>query len=1500
MLAVGLSPVEVVQYVKDLKIVDNSLVESNFTISCINSPSNVTVAAPQNQLNKLSAYLNKKGVFVRQLRVTLGYHSPQMRQISAEYVQSLGSLETGSKLTKTRMVSSVTGNFLEADLATKATYWDQNMVSQVNFTGAASRCLSRSTQQVTQTRLDQSHLDDLVVSGVVEIGPHPALKAPIRQILDIHGRSKEVFYISALSRDNPAKDTFLNACGRLYCENVPLDAELLTSWCRTSSAAPKVLTQLPKYSFDHSVLYWEESHRSRALRLQKHAYNKFLGIPVGDEAPFDARWRLILRAEEQPWIKDHVINGANVYPGSGMVVMALEASKQLLCEKPPGAFVLEDVEFIAPILLSDAPAGTEVEISLVQSKADKGSSRYQFRIVTWRRDETCEEVCHGSISADYGKLASEVESGEGSEVSSRIFMEYENAEKTCNRTLDDFYPLLKAKCKADFGPAFRRLEQVCVNDGGHAIAVLSPYEDDCIVHPAVLDAVFQAGPAAEGGNRLLTMVPRRVRKIWISASGIGHKCSDREVIHAQGKLPTRRTVLSSISVLRQPSRLVALKVADFEYTVISEGTETVEQGGEVKHLAAHLVWKPDPDLLTAGQLSKYCDQYREARDDPVKYFQELEVVILALAARALHQSKNSSRLKSKFASHISWLTATIASAECTLSQDLSELLDTCIVDDDVLKSLCDTVSVAKAGRLYVEVQTNLAKILTGELDPLGVIFKDEQLMTDFYNDMLSLSNPLKPVQAYVDVLAHKRPNMRFLEIGAGTGGSTKIMLDVLDTWAGHRYEEYVFTDIGPSFLEKARARFSDRGNMQFRPLDIERDPLEQGFFENEFDVVVADMVLHASSDLTKTMQHVRKVLKPGGKLILKEMTTPNKILTGCVFGLLPGWWLSVEESRIEARSPCIDEAAWDTLLKSNHFTGAELVVRDYEAEVCHTWSFLISTATEISQQDNKNIEKLPSPLIVATKASVAQAELSGHVLDTLDLDRSSCNALNLDQAAELSNLASRNIVILESEEPILARPTSELFGSLQKVLSSARSILWVTQSSCTVSPEYAIITGLARVLRSENNYTHIVTLELETQETTQIAAHVSAVFEATQIALGRSWDAEIEYLEQSGMLHINRIVASKPINEHIFRRTAHPVLHQPIGNRSVQLGIRALGLLDELEFSETTSMEQELASNEVLVRVQSIGVNFKECLTLLGRIDTDVLGSECAGTVLQAGSACGDIEPGTRVVALLSDTYRSFVRTTVDRVMKIPDGMSFAQAASVLTAFCTARFGLLHVGRLQGNEKVLIHAAAGGTGQAAVQVAQSVGAEIFVTVGSLVKKQLLMDVYGIPESHIFYSRDTSFAEGIMEATDGQGVDVVLNSLAGKLLQASWETIANFGRFIEIGRSDIDARGTLPMYPFRKNASFTGVDLSLVIDSVDRRGRQGRYREIPMEVMNGLEIGTYKPVHPIHEYDIGDIEHALRFLQSGKSSGKIVVNISQDSVVPVSYLLLRTRMLSLTA
>lgn len=444
--------------------------------------------------------------------------------------------------------------------------------------------------------------------------------------------------------------------------------------------------------------------------------------------------------------------------------------------------------------------------------------------------------------------------------------------------------------------------------------------------------------------------------------------------------------------------------------------------------------------------------------------------------------------------------------------------------------------------------------------------------------------------------------------------------------------------------------------------------------------------------------------------------------------------------------------------------------------------------------------------------------------DDMDLAK----IITFDDVLQLEDHPARHCLILGGlETTVLSEIGPDDFKALQKVLTSSKSILWASctnpRSATESAPYWAMTEGLCRTCRSEDLNIPVATVILERstcESAIKTASQIAKVFAAFQHGI-TTGSIEPEYRESSGRLCVNRLTQATYIDDHISARTQKEVRMQAFNSGiPIKLDIRVPGFLDTLQWVDDESAYERLEPHEVEIKVQAIGVNFKECLILLGRVNTDKLGSECAGHVHRVGSAVSSeyVKVGDRVALGSLESYRSFVRAWDFQVIKIPDTLSFVDAAAIPTAFCTAYHSLINVARLQKNEAVLIHAAAGGTGQAAVQVAQHIGAEIFATVGSVDKKNLLMEQYAIPEDHIFYSRDSSFADGVRRMTQGQGVDVVLNSLSGKLLVASWELIANFGRFIEIGRRDIDSRGHLPMHPFIRNATFNGVDLATIVEN----------------------------------------------------------------------------------
>ncbi|KAL8770831.1 MAG: hypothetical protein Q9194_005051, partial [Teloschistes cf. exilis] len=1497
MVAVGLSQEQITQQLADLSSMkapklDPSLV----TLSCINSPSSVTVSGPVDIMDSLVAYLESQMIFARRLKVNVAYHSPQMEPIVSEYLEAMGQLEKGNKQSKVRMMSSVSGEIVREAEICNGLYWVKNLLSPVNFLQAMKLCCIRSPESTVVKKLDRSHYDEVSSRLWVEIGPHSALAGPIRDIVKSVGRTKDVFYCSSLVRKQPANVSFLTVAGHLWSKGFRIDSKKFSLITQFSSHRPEIVRDFPPYRFDHSRLYWKETLASQGFRFRQHARHSLLGAPLDGSGPLEARWKFIIVAEELPWIKDHKINRSMVYPAAGMLTMAIEASKSLAEDQSPVGFEIKDAEFSAPILITSLSEPVEIYISL--SPVNESKSEHRFKIVVQKSNTLWEQVCEGSVRADYGRMPSDVNcEDEEAELAKELRTLHGSESWTGTLGSSEMYKTLK-DIGLDYGPTFQALNEVKYSDCNEAMATVLPYKwcegvsehpeetKRMTVHPTTLDSLFQLSFVAmsQGGQVPLgTMVPTRVSKVWVSSHGIGKSVSDLQTVHCRTERTSRRLAQSHLSVLTRSAKELRVLLEGLELTSVSSSLDALQASQRADNLCHHLCWSVDLDLLSNAQVHQHCEAARNTQPDPIDEMKDLETLALCFGAQALQQLEQLDRTPvDAMTRYTAWLQSQMDHHLTEDSGDNHQSKRDLIYSHDYLREIRDRMAtVSRNVDIFVKIGLQLPQILLGEVDALQILFEDEQLLANLYSELISDSSAFDAVSTYLDAVVQKQPSMSFLEIGAGTGATTDLILNTIGTPANaSRYREYVFTDLSSSFFGKAQERFGTRKRMSYRTLNIEQDPLDQGFDGEGYDVVIASMVLHATQSLIETLKNVRKLLKPGGKLILVEFVAPEKTWVGFVFGLLPGWWLSSESYR--NLSPCIVEQDWNDLLMQTGFSGVDIEFKDYEAEACRSWSALIATASpDVTQTPQAS----KATVILDTRSSEQQhmAEELGH---SLKQQGNSVDMCTLLEAASFEDISTRHfIMIRDLETPLLPEVDTESFTALQRLLTSAGRILWVTRGgNDSVSSVYhAMADGLCRTSREENQSVSLVKLGLSTTERASVAtdiAHIVNVFQST------TWGHEIgtiepELLEMDGLLHINRTRAADKLDDHIFERTLGPVRLQEFGDGfPLKLNVKTPGLLDSMEFIEDQDAEKPLAPEEVLIEIRAIGLNFKDCLAALGKFHTDVLGCDCAGVIARIGEAVTEFKPGDRVYSGASNTFRTFVRAHQRLVMKMPEHMNFAEGASFPTAFLTAYHSLHKAARLEKHESILIHAATGGTGQAAVQMALDIGAEIFALVGSLSKKKLLMEVYNIAEDHIFYSRDTSFADGIRRMTHGRGVDVVFSSLSGDGLLASWELVAPFGRFVEIGRNYVTSRNSLPMYPFRRNVTFIGFDLTGILE---RHMVSGNLME---EFTQLVKKGTIKPPHPLQVYPLSQIEQAFRTLSSGKSSGKMVLEVTKDAMVPV--------------
>jgi NADPH:quinone reductase-like Zn-dependent oxidoreductase len=444
------------------------------------------------------------------------------------------------------------------------------------------------------------------------------------------------------------------------------------------------------------------------------------------------------------------------------------------------------------------------------------------------------------------------------------------------------------------------------------------------------------------------------------------------------------------------------------------------------------------------------------------------------------------------------------------------------------------------------------------------------------------------------------------------------------------------------------------------------------------------------------------------------------------------------------------------------------------------------------------------------------------------------------------------------------------------------SLLWVTRSNIGTEATVGIKDRFLRTLRAEFNGKRIVSLSLEdvNMDSSECISHIARIFTS---AFEKN-STEVEFVIRESQILTGRLVRDARLNHELSSLIYPETKTSPwLPGPPLKLHVGSRWRLDTLHFREDIEYYEDLGPTDVEIEAKAWAVNFRDVFGAVGRLDNPGFGSDCAGIVTRVGPQCKLVRPGDHVCMCIWDCMRMFPRSDEQTVVKIPSSVSFEEACAVIIPGMTAWHSLIELARLGHGEKVLIHSASGATGQLAIQIAQMVGAEVFATVGYDDKKQLLIEKYNIPEDHIFYSRsnNTTFAKGIMRMTNGYGVDVVLNSLVGQGLRASWDCIAPYGRFIEIGKADINGNASLPMGAFANNVMFAAVDLRLM--GVERKQMASKLLH---KVMSLTSEGSIHCPKPLHVYGVDAVDDAFRYVQSGKNAGRVIIRIDASTEVQV--------------
>ncbi|KAL2849620.1 hypothetical protein BJX68DRAFT_275890 [Aspergillus pseudodeflectus] len=760
-------------------------------------------------------------------------------------------------------------------------------------------------------------------------------------------------------------------------------------------------------------------------------------------------------------------------------------------------------------------------------------------------------------------------------------------------------------------------------------------------------------------------------------------------------------------------------------------------------------------------------------------------------------------------------------------------------DVHMLDNSLSKQAVSIRGFCCADVAVNLCTTTTWL--PAIELLSPEQLQSvveALAKDAPELQESRVKVQELVKLAVQTTPGLSILELG---GDALPILSDLAAANVASLFD-YTVASSNTEWLKSAEEQLAAT-NLQsrFTSFDLEKPVESQGLAQGSFDIILGSVTAGDGQDI-QTLKQLSKLAKTGATICLTEHLPED----------------SDSELALQAKEQ------WEDLLQS------------YGLQVQFTSPASNSSLTVANVPNAQDEAAATDEIIILEPASLTLASQALAAEISERLQAASIASSRMTLADPLANLkGKRCISLLEVESSILEDLSQADFESLKEIILSTSGLLWFVGFE---GPAASLITGLARSIRNEIAGLELCTLLAPVSSFESQDVLVSAI---VKVATSSIRDHEIR--AENGVLQVSRLLEDENLSNAIAGLQRGEKVLTPLSQtvRPQKLVIQNPGLLDSLCFELDETLEKEIGDDEVEIEVRASGVNFRDVMTAMGQIPDETVGLEASGVVRQVGASVTRFQAGDRVCCLAHAAHKPLIRVPVVQCKQIPEGMSFEDAATLPMVHYTAYHALVNLARVRKGQSILIHAAAGGVGQAAIQVAKHYGLEIFATVGSESKRELIKDVYGIPDDHIFNSRDVSFVKGLLRMTKGRGVDCVLNSLSGEMLRQTWYCLAPFGVFVEIGMKDILSNSGLDMLPFKKHATFCFFNLENIATINPQL-----IDEIGEGVFDLLRQGALKPVYPVTVYPVSQMESAFRLMQAGRHQGKLVLSYSPDDVVPM--------------
>ena len=919
------------------------------SVASINSPVKTVISGKKDQIAKILPYFDSNQIEYKKINVSIASHSSLMKPMIASFRKVCNEV-TYSKA-DIPVVSNISAEIVTGKMS-NAEYWCEHIMSAVRFSDSIKECVKYG------------------IDTFIDLGPMPTSIGMAQETIQDPG----IKWIASIKKNFTIWETMLQGMGELYVNGHDVDFKNFDKDFSHNKIS------LPTYPFQRQR-YWIEDLKKKSVSgketLNKKPGSSLLGkklsVASGNEIIFNSR----MTSDEPSFIREHGIYGKPVFPTTAYAELALEAGLEIL---GTSELMIEDL-LLHKAFLFDEETVYNVQVIL----SEKENTRYIFEIYSSEiSDDNQQNNWTLNVS---GKIFRRIDFPDSDKKElKKLRAEYTNSIKP-----DYFYDKTRAD-GIEYAGNFRLLTELYAKDN-FSFAVINSNDEivsqfkDYNFHPVLMDACLHTAfaPLLEQMNPDLIYLPIGINSINIFGK------AEKEIFSLleYDNINADKNILNAkLNVYSANGDLIA-EASGIQMKKITKKDFLEAQDSFLKDMIYEVVWGRK-DALSVNEGSAFTYNVKAIKENTEssvenkieenhlllykKALDKIEALSTDYAAKAFEDLGFEFESGKKFKGKESAEQFKIIEQHKKLFSRLLDILE----EGEIIKRVNDTgdewkvINAPETGKigtklerlkiqgldarsemgLLIKCGSVLADVLTGKADPLQLLFPDGDIsqLTELYERspaFLTMNSIVKDAVTQITDKISEDKNFKILEIGAGTGATTSFILKSLK----NKNIKYDFTDVSVLFLNKAKEKFKDFNNIDFRILDIEKDAASQGFTLNDYDIIIASNVIHATKDLKQSLANVKNLLKNEGLFIFTEATSKQKWVD-LVFGLTEGWW-RFDDKDLRPDYALLNEEQWKELLLTSGFGETEVISVNGKKDISLTSQSVILSKSLIEKDTFK-------------------------------------------------------------------------------------------------------------------------------------------------------------------------------------------------------------------------------------------------------------------------------------------------------------------------------------------------------------------------------------------------------------------------------------------------------------------------------------------------------------------------------------------------------------------